>query len=170
MNDTKLREEFYQSFDASRITSLLSTLASIPEADRRRHPDFLGEGTHFQSFSLRGQPMTIAVNIAKSSFMKRGKQQVGRWRNAISELRLLETGDLVPPLEVVEYQGLVAIIMPKGNPVGRDSAGDRELIEKLLETSKSLGKMGLVLDDYPQLVEYRGRYFINDWSDLKTAQ
>lgn len=167
MNTTDLRDEFYRSFDATRITDLLAKLSEMSESDRRKHPHFLGEGTHFQSFALSASPMPIAVNVAKQSFTKRGPQELERWRHSVSELRMLETKELVPPIEVVQYANLTAIIMPKGSPLTRKGAVARSLDDKLQETSRALGKAGLVLDDYPQLVEYDGHYFINDWSDLK---
>ena len=109
------------------------------------------------------------MNVAKAAFTKRGPSEVNRWRAAVGELRFLETSDLVPPLEIVEYAGLIAMIMPQGKAMSRHSEGMRDLNDRLLEISRRLGKRGLVLDDYPQIVECNGQYFINDWSDLKVS-
>ena len=167
MHACELKEEFYQSFDATRIEEFIGKLAQTPESDRRQLPGFLGEGTHFQSFVLASQPMQLAVNVAKANFLNKGPMAIGRWRTAIRDLRTIETQALVPPIEIIQYQGLTAIVMPRGTPLTRKGAEARGLNDALIETSRALGKAGLILDDYPQMVEYQGRFFINDWSDLQ---
>jgi hypothetical protein len=162
-----IKESFYLSFDPSRITTFLNSLSLKSEASRRNENSFLGEGTHFQSFQLSTSPIPLAVNVAKGVFMEKSATEVDQWIDSIKKLRSIEFQDLIPPLEVVRSDGLLAIVMPKGKPLQRKGAVAREASDALIQTSRALGHAGLVLDDYPQLVECGGVVFINDWSDLQ---
>jgi hypothetical protein len=159
-----LKAMFYASFDESRAATLLSHLAPLSESARRSLAQFIGEGSHFQSFELVASPLSLAVNIAKTSFTKGGDLWVKRWCEAIARARQIEEDTLVPPMTVIHHAGLTAIVMPKGQDVGRDCA--KLLNQKLVLTAKALGHAGLVMDDYPQVRQANGVPFIVDWSDL----
>lgn len=159
-----LKQFFYSSFDESAIATILSRLARIAEIDRRQEKNFIGEGTHFQSFELSTKPLALVANVAKNSFTRQGDAAVSRWQEALSLAQSLEAPTLVPPLAIVRSAGLLAIVMPKGLEVAR---GQAKLIDQqLIDTAKALGSLGLVLDDYPQIREAMGVPFIIDWSDL----
>lgn len=163
---TSLNTPFFQSFDASRISSLIQKLSKMSEAERRKQPDFLGEGAHFQTFELAAKPLSLVVKIAKTSFLDHRGIDAKRWRKAISQLKQIEHRSLIPPMEVLEYQGLIALVMPKGRHLTRSATLTPAIETELYETALALGKAGLVLDDYPQLIECQGIPFIRDWSDL----
>ncbi|MCX6117102.1 MAG: hypothetical protein NT027_06150 [Proteobacteria bacterium] len=159
---------FYAAFDPSKIESFLQEMSQKSEQSRLQLPNFIGEGTHFQSFELQSKPMNLAINIAKQTFVKRGPRLIEKWKSALRSLKNADCKDLIPPFEVIQYIGLLAIVMPKGSPLNRKGAQAKSTFSVLEETSKSLSRMGLVLDDYPQLVECNGNIFICDWSDLQS--
>ncbi len=169
MPPSQLTTPFYQSFDASRVTSLMERLGSLSEAERIRHPDFIGAGLHFQAFHLPTKPMPLVLKIAKSSFFEQGPMAVRRWRRAIQHLKDLETNILIPPMEVIDYNGLIAIVMPRGEHLTQQATFLKPIQDSLLETAHALREAGLVLDDYPQLLQCQGVPFIRDWSDLQIA-
>jgi hypothetical protein len=159
-----LKSLFYASFDESRVITLLSRLAPMSESARRSLDQFIGEGSHFQSFEVSASPISLVLNVAKDSFTRGGDLTVKRWCEAISRVRNIEDAALVPPMNVIQHGGLTAIVMPKGQDVGRECA--KLLNQKLIETAKALGHAGLVMDDYPQVRQANGVPFIIDWSDL----
>ena len=159
-----LKALFYASLDESRVTTLLSRLAPMSESSRRSLDQFLGEGSHFQSFELGASPISIVVNVAKGSFTKGGDVSINRWCEAISRASSIDSDTLIPPMLVFRQAGLVAIVMPKGQTVGREAS--KTVNQKLVATAKALGNAGLVMDDYPQVRETMGVPFIVDWSDL----
>ena len=169
MHASSLKEDFYQSLDHSAVTSFIERICKIPEQERRNVEGFLGEGSHFQSFSLNSKPLPLAINVAKASFLAQGPSAISRWKNAVRDLRTIETQALVPPIECIQSLDQIALVMPQGRPMPGKMVSAQGLDQALNETSRALGKAGLVLDDYPQLVECRGRFFINDWSDLQCA-
>jgi hypothetical protein len=164
---SKLKSMFYESFDESRVTTLLSRLAPMSEQSRRGLDQFIGEGSHFQSFSASGLPLDLVVNVAKASFMKGGDVHIKQWCEAMTKARSIESDTLIPPMVVVKHAGLIAVVMPKGQDVDRDAA--KSVGPQLLATAKALGGAGLVLDDYPQVRQALGVPFIIDWSDLALA-
>lgn len=166
MSSASLKTAFFQSFDASSISSLTQRLAKMSESERRNHSDFLGEGLHFQTFQLRTQPMNLVVKVAKSSFVDQGFQELKRWRRAIQQLKTVSYNTLIPPMEVIENAGVIAIIMPRGQHLGKQPTLSLPLDTELYETAQALRQAGLVLDDYPQLLQCNGIPFIRDWSDL----
>jgi hypothetical protein len=162
--ETSLKMMFYSAYDASLIAAFITKLAAMKEPQRRSLNEFLGEGTHFQSFEINTTPIPLALNIAKHSFTQRGEAAVSRWRAAVELARSLEDAELIPPMDVVHVSGLTAIVLPKGHSISRCNA--KTVDASLLEASKALGQAGLVLDDYPQVREAQGVPFIIDWSDL----
>lgn len=162
--DQDLKSLFYASFDESAVNTFLSKVSKMPESERRSLPNFLGEGAHFQCFELSSRPLALVVNVAKSSFAKKGTGALERWQKAVSIARSIEGETLVPPMDVITAFELIAIVMPRGRDIGRDGA--TVITAMLFETAKALGSVGLVLDDYPQLREAMGVPFIIDWSDL----
>ncbi len=159
-------ELFFQSFDASRIEDFLSKISNVSEEHRRTRTEYLAEGLHFQCFVIHANPLELCVNVAKKTFLEKGPRGLVRWEKAMTALRQLDMQDLVPPFQIVRSGDAVALVLPRGKPIGRQGAESRDISEKIVATSKSMGRMGLTLDDYPQLVECRGIHFINDWSDL----
>lgn len=159
-----LKASFYASFDESRVTTLLSRLAPMSEQSRRSLDNFLGEGSHFQSFELLGSPINLVVNVAKASFTKAGDVHLKRWCEAIGRAKSIDGETLIPPMAVIRHAGLVAVAMPKGQDVSRETS--RGINHKLMTTAKALGSAGLVMDDYPQVRQLQGVPFIIDWSDL----
>lgn len=159
-----LKSLFYASLDASAITTLITRLSKISEAERRFLPGFLGEGVHFQSFELASHPIPLVVNVGKASFLKRGDASLRRWQQAIRLACSIDEETLVPPMDIVNAANLTAIVMPKGQDVAGQAA--KSLDRRLIDTAKALGHLGLVLDDYPQIREIEGVPFIIDWSDL----
>ncbi len=162
--ESNLKTMFYTAFDASLIASFLAKVSTKREPERRTMNEFLGEGTHFQSFQIAATPIPLAVNIAKNAFTQKGEAAIERWKAAIELARSLENADLIPPMSVVFGSGLTAIVMPKGNNLSR--AAEKSVPASLQDVSKALGQAGLILDDYPQVREVLGIPFIIDWSDL----
>lgn len=162
-----LKTPFFQSFDASSISSLMQRLAKLSETERRRHPDFLGEGLHFQTFGLAAKPLPLVVKLAKSSFLEQGFTKVKQWRQAIQHLKTVEATNLIPPMEVIENDGVIGLVMPKGQHLAKNQTLALPLEAKLFEMAQALRQAGLVLDDYPQLLHHDGIPFIRDWSDLQ---
>lgn len=159
-----LRRLFYQSFDSSVVTQFVQRLTAVSEAERRGFDHFLGEGFHFQSFLLHNKTLPLAINLAKNSFLKQGEVSLSRWKNAIEVAKNLHGISLIPPMEILTSNNYLAIVMPKGQSLPR---GDERQIDGLLcDAAKALGRVGLVLDDYPQLRQASGVPFIIDWSDL----
>ena len=169
MNQHPLKVPFYDSYDASAVHSVLERLSALSENARRQLPNFLGEGLHFQSFALASSPLPLVLNIAKESFLARSPADIARWRKAMLDLRHIDDAALVPPMEVVRSGELLAIVMPRGERVKKGAAYANQIEEKLLATARALGKAGLALDDYPQILEQGGVPFINDWSDLASV-
>jgi hypothetical protein len=162
--ESELKSLFYQAYDNARISGFLARVAALSETERRNLPGFLGEGSHFQSFEVAATPIHLAVSIAKGSFHKLGDAALRRWSEAMTLAKSLEQAVLVPPMDILQQHGLMAIVMPKGQVVSRQGA---KAVNTLLhETAKALGQAGLVLDDYPQIREAEGVPFIVDWSDL----
>jgi hypothetical protein len=162
--ETNLKAIFYTAFDASLIACFLAKVSAKREAERRAMSEFIGEGSHFQSFQIAASPIPLAVNVAKSTFTQKGDAAIGRWKAAVELARSLEHADLIPPMCVVSGSGLTAIVMPKGNNLSR--AAEKSVPASLNDVSKALGQAGLILDDYPQVREVLGVPFIIDWSDL----
>jgi hypothetical protein len=162
--ESELKSLFYQAYDIAKISGFLARVAALPEAERRRLPGFLGEGSHFQSFEVLASPIHLAVSISKGSFQKLGDAALRRWNEAMNLAKSLEQAVLVPPMDVLQQHGVMAIVMPKGQNVSRQGA--RAVNSMLHETARALGQVGLVLDDYPQIREAQGVPFIVDWSDL----
>jgi hypothetical protein len=163
-HENQLRANFYRYYDPVALYQFINRIQSMSEDARRGLPSFLGEGVHFQSFEHGAGEFIMAVNIAKSAFLRRGDLDVRRWKDAMDIARSIDQVDLIPPMEVLSIGDSLAVIMPKGDEVPR--AKGRKLEAKLLDTARALGKAGLVLDDYPQLREVAGIPFIIDWSDL----
>jgi hypothetical protein len=159
-----LKAAFYESFDPSAIAAFLRGLSGKTESQRRDVEGFLGEGSHFQSFRMSTRPLELAVSVAKSTFTNRGELALKRWREALNLARKIEGETLVPPMEVIQSDGLTALVMPRGTDLTK--ASNAAANQRLHETSKALGSAGLVLDDYPQLRQAQGVPFIIDWSDL----
>ncbi len=162
--ETNLKSMFYTAYDASMIASFLARVATKREQERRAMSEFLGEGTHFQSFQMAATPISLAVNVAKNTFTQKGDAAIGRWKAAIELARSLENAELIPPMAVIFGSGLTAIVMPKGNNLSR--AAEKTVPASLHDVAKALGQAGLILDDYPQVRELLGQPFIIDWSDL----
>lgn len=159
-----LRTRFYDAYDVSYVMQFISKLATMPEAERRDLPGFLGEGTHFQSFELDSLSLPLAINVGKTSFARRGESALSRWKEAVRVAQSLESASLVPPMDVINAFGLTVLVMPRGKVVSKSGA---KVVDALLQdTAKALGQAGLVLDDYPQIREAEGVPFIIDWSDL----
>ena len=167
MSSASLKTAFFQSFDASAISSLTQRLAKMNETERRAHGDFLGEGLHFQTFHINTKPMNLVVKVAKSSFLKQGFHELKQWRQAIQQLKNVAYNALIPPMEVMEHSGMIAVVMPKGQHLNKQPTLSVPLDTELYETAQSLRQAGLVLDDYPQLLQCNGIPFIRDWSDLQ---
>lgn len=167
ISQSQLAKPFYQSFDASQISSLMDRLGAMSEAERHRHPDYIGEGLHFQTFLLPTKPMRLVLKIAKSSFFEQGPMGIRRWRRAIQHLKEVDVNALIPPMEVLDYNGLIGLVMPKGEHLTQHATFLKPIQDSLLETAHALREAGLVLDDYPQLLQCDGVAFIRDWSDLQ---
>lgn len=161
---TELKTQFYNSFDASLVNGFLAKIAGMNETERRSMKGFLGEGTHFQSFEIAANPIPLAVNVAKESFVRRGQKAIDKWQRAIEIARSLDDATLVPPMDISYGHGLMAVVMPKGRLP--EKTGSKLIDSMLLDTSRALGQAGLALDDYPQIREAMGVPFIVDWSDL----
>lgn len=167
MSSAALKTAFFQSFDASQASSLTQRLAKMTETERRNQSDFLGEGLHFQTFQLSSKPMNLVIKVAKSSFLNQGFQELKRWRRAIQQLKTVTHNTLIPPMEVFEYAGMIAVVMPRGQHLSKQPTLSVPLDTELYETAQALRQAGLVLDDYPQLLQCNGIPFIRDWSDLQ---
>lgn len=163
----QLRAQFYRCYDPVTLYQFITGICGMSEEARRGLPGFLGEGVHFQSFEFRAGELTMAVNVAKSSFLRRGDLEVARWKDAMGIARNLDNADLIPPMEVLSIADCLAVIMPKGGEVSKIAG--RKLESQLVDTARALRRAGLVLDDYPQLREVAGVPFIIDWSDLGFA-
>jgi len=162
--ENQLRAKFYRCYDPVALYQFITRIRGMSEDARRGLPEFLGEGVHFQSFEFRASDFIMAVNVAKSTFLRRGDLEVARWKDAMGIARTLENAELIPPMEVLSIGDSLAVIMPKGGEVSKFTG--RKLESQLLDTARALGRAGLVLDDYPQLREAGGVPFIIDWSDL----
>ncbi len=165
--ENQLRAQFYRCYDPVAVYQFITRIRGMSEDERRGLAGFLGEGTHFQSFEFRVGEFMMAVNVAKSTFLRRGDLEVARWKDAMGIARSLENANLIPPMEVLSIGDCLAVIMPKGSEVSKFA--ERKLESQILDTARALGRAGLVLDDYPQLREVAGVPFIIDWSDLNFA-
>ena len=162
-----LKARFYESFDASSVLSFVERINRLSEPERHNLPQCIGEGIHFQCFALDTQPLPLVANVAKRSFLDRGPGAVERWQKAIQDLRHVDDAELVPPMEVIRTHDILVLVMPRGKPIKGPGSGRTKTLEtKLIATARALGKAGLILDDYPQILEQGGTPFINDWSDL----
>jgi hypothetical protein len=163
-----LAAAFYAAFDESRLMMLVSRLGSLSEASRRGVEAYLGEGAHFQSFSVQSSPIDLVLKVAKSSFTQLGERRVKQWFEALDSIKGIQQGGLVPPMKAFRHDDLILMAMPKGGCLG----GEQSTIiqEKLAVTKQALGQLGLTLDDYPQVLQAVGVPFIIDWSDLEVCQ
>lgn len=162
--DNLLYAQFYVAFDESALLQFVYGLIALSEQERRGHGAFLGEGFHFQSFSVSTASLPLVVNIAKSSFLRQGDVGLNRWKRAIEIAKAQEETTLIPPMEILSGDDYLAIVMPKGQLVPKSQG--REIDQLLINTAKDLRRSGLVLDDYPQVRQAFGIPFIIDWSDL----
>jgi hypothetical protein len=161
---TDLQSRFYNSFDGSALLSFVHRLLNLSDEEKRGLDSFLGEGFHFQSFEYKAHALPLAVNLAKSSFLRQGDLVLNRWKRAMEIARSMERVSLIPPMEVISGQNYLAVVMPKGQVLAKIQ--ERKVDDLLRDTAKALSEVGLALDDYPQLREACGVPFIIDWSDL----
>jgi hypothetical protein len=159
---------FYQAYDSAKVAGFISRVSALAESERRTVEGFLGEGSHFQSFEVPAKPIYLAVSIAKKAFQKQGDVALRRWAEAMGVAKSLDHATLVPPLDIINQDGVVAVVMPRGQAMSRQRA--RAVSTMLHDTARALGQAGLVLDDYPQIFEAQGVPFIVDWSDLAFAK
>ena len=120
--------------------------------------------SHVLELTQQAQQLQLQEEVVVTRV--RGEAALARWEDGIRRARSLEGDSLIPPMDVIKCSGLTAIVMPRGKQVAQ-SCG-RTIDAMLLETSRTLGKAGLFLDDYPQVREALGVPFIIDWSDLTT--
>lgn len=163
--DYQVRVRFYQAFDAPVVSQFVSKLLGLSEVERRAHRALLGEGVHFQSFELLVNDFSMAVNLAKESFLAAGDLYVSRWKADLEKVRTLQGVDLIPPIEILSFSRGLAVVLPKGDQLSK--ALEKRAEAMLLEMARALGHLGLALNDYPQLRQTLGVPFIIDWSDLQ---
>ncbi|HYX38733.1 MAG TPA: hypothetical protein VE954_36980 [Oligoflexus sp.] len=153
-----LEQAFYRSLDSSVIRSGLEHGTAL------RLWEVLGEGRHFQCFKLPGRgELDLAVLLAKPGFLQADSRQRRAWAADLQRLRSLNH-PLVPPMEVMEDAQFFAYVQPCCE-AEQNLAG---LIQDALhDLHNSLARIGLELDDYPQLRRCQGHPFVIDFSELK---
>jgi hypothetical protein len=164
VDERRLRELFYRSFDLSRVESLLG----LSDARLDREATFLGEGTHFRAWRLRprapGEP-ALVLKRAGHHLGKEGSVARRQWTDAM--LKVKGTGGLVPPFELVEAAGRFGIVMPYGDKDLKEASPHWQPVQaRLAELDRALSARGLVLQDIPQGRTVGGIPFIYDFSDL----
>ena len=157
----RLSDLFYQSFDSSKVFSFF----------RRLPPKTLGEGAHFRVYKLASSSSSLpalSVNIAKPNFYEgKGPQFRKHWIGWIKTLRH-EVVDLIPPLEVIEDEDTLAIVMPFGeDPIEQAATHWQPIAEALTQALKQLEGAGYVIEDKIQGRSWQGIPFICDFSDLQ---
>jgi hypothetical protein len=153
-----LEQAFYRCLDSTVIRS------GILHGPAHRIWSELGEGRHFQSFRLPGRSgMDLAVNLAKPGFLDAENRQRRQWSDDLKRLRVLEH-PLIPPMEVIEDTEFFAYVQPCCETEQPLTADLKDALEDL---GKSLARLGLELDDYPQLRRCQGHPFVIDYSDLR---
>jgi len=153
-----LEQGFYRSLDFSVIRS------GLLHGPALRIWEMLGEGRHFQCFKLPGRGgMDMAINLAKPAFLQADSGQRSQWAADLKRLQELQH-PLIPPMEVIEDKEFFAYVQPC-------CEAEQDLSDPmkgaLLDLQNSLARMGLELDDYPQLRRCQGHPFVIDFSELK---
>jgi hypothetical protein len=163
----RLKDQYYRSFDRSYLQSLVKKIGSDASLASQLK---IGEGFHFTAYRVpRSQPMALSVSIAQDSFKDQlGEINVEKWRRNIERLSKLGL-KLVPPLELIAEEGIMALVMPYGDAPAESAALHWQPLERLkTDLTAELAKNKLVIDDVLQIHCWQHVPFVVDFSDLKT--
>jgi hypothetical protein len=153
-----LQQGFYRSLDDSVIRS------GVIHGPALRIWETLGEGRHFQCFKLPGRGgVDMAIKLAKPAFLQDDFGLRSQWAADLKRLQALQH-PLIPPMEVIEDKDFFAYVQPFFEA---DQDLSHLMKGAVLDLQHSLARMGLELDDYPQLRRHQGHPFVIDFSDLK---
>lgn len=169
---SQLFEAFYQVCDISRFEHLLRTYElSGSEAAAFSLLPLLGEGRHFTVYRVRLQNQSCAFGISKHKMSDtRHAPSLRSWLEALASLKNAKKPiPLIPPFVTLKGKEHLAWITPYGEDLSAAGPEWSPLADTLSYMEEALVKLGLNLDDVPQIRTWNSIPFICDLSDLKST-